>query len=274
MPELFGNQERKIQEALNQAKRLELQQKYGARFPEGSALPPEVEEQWLNNIEEFERQYEHSREITVREFLGNPTFPALEDLPPGNLEEELASALDFLAHNDIAVDCLAEVSNEDLYRFVTVELMQADINDVRIPGMTHHFIYEEFHPNDELDAKSSAEHFLAGLFARDEQRIMETFPREDGDPSTAAVRRCLKSDIQLFYSRFAAFPHHEFDCTDCRLDGDYATVNLQIRWVGLLSGSLQEVSYDGNCEIRLTKSPYGLYDALQARFRGFSQERQ
>lgn len=272
MAESAREKEQKIQAALNQARKLELREKYGACFSEESDLPPDIEEQWLKNIEEFERQHELAREIKVLEFLGNPAFPPLDTIPRDKLAEELAHALEFLAYHDVVVDCLANVPDEDLYRFVTTELMQAGIEDIRIPGMTHHFIYEEFHPNDEFDAKSSAEYFLSELFARDEQRTMESLPKDDLDnPVKAAERSALRNDIQSFYSRYAAFSHHEFECTDCRLDGEYAVVHLQIGWVGLSKDSLNEVSFKGTCEIRLRKSPYGLYDVLQARFPGFSE---
>jgi len=268
------SKEQKIQEALNQAKKRELAEKYGAHFSEFSKLPPEVEEQWLNNIEEFERQYQNSREITVRQFLGNPSFPLLEELPPEKVEEELASVLEYFAVHDVAVDCLAEVPNEELYRFVTTELMQAGINDVRIPGWTQHYIYEEFHPNDEYDATSSAKYFLSGLFARDEKVVMCNLPKEAVDDPTEVTQRLRLMDaIRLFHSRFTSFPHHDCECTGCRLDGEYAVVKLDIRWVGLRSNSLETVSFKGICEIRLRKSPYGLYDVLQASIPGFPEGR-
>ena len=272
MDESSLNNQQKIQEALNQAKKAELEQKYGARFSELSKLPPEVEEQWLNNIEEFERQFRNSRDITVREFLGSPAFPLMEDLPAGSLEEEISNVLDFLDFNDIAVDCLAEVADEDFYRFLTTELMEAEISDVRMPGWTHRYIYEEFHPNDEYDAKSSAEYFLAGLFARGNEEAMQHLSKDEGVGAIARREVLqLKNDIQSFYSRFASFPHHEFECTDCRLEGEYAMVTLHVKWTGLRSTALEVASFDGIAEIRLRKSPYGMYDVLQARIPGFPE---
>ncbi|MEX1137708.1 MAG: hypothetical protein WEF53_00005 [Bacteroidota bacterium] len=271
MAESPRDKEQQIQAALNQAKKLELQQKYGAHFSEASNLPPDVEGQWLNYIEEFERQFEHSREITVREFLGNPAFQLLGGLLPEKLGSELSSVLEFLDLHGVVVDCVAEVSDEELYRFVTTEFLDAEISDIRIPGMTHHFIYEEFHPNDEYDAKSSAENFLSDLFAREEEWVMHHLPKEEeAGPAASGGAHSLKNDIHSFYSRFASFPHHEVECTNCRLDGEFAIVNLNVRWVGLRSDSLEKVSYSGTCKIRLRKSPYGLYDVLQANIPGFS----
>jgi hypothetical protein len=50
-----------IQRALNEAKKQELREKYGAEFhARDGDIPPEVEGRWLREIEEFERQFEYA----------------------------------------------------------------------------------------------------------------------------------------------------------------------------------------------------------------------
>src|SRR3989304_5174624 len=94
---LFNEEQERIQKALNEAKKRELQEKYGAQFSEDrSALPPDIESQWLNHIEEFERQFEHAGRVTLQKFLGNPTFTPLAEIPPDRLESEHRYAFGFL----------------------------------------------------------------------------------------------------------------------------------------------------------------------------------
>lgn len=151
----FDEEQRRIQKALNQAKRRELEKKYGAHFSEGeSKAPPHIESEWLNYIEEFERQFENAKRTKIQEFLGFPTFKPIDDIPRERLEAELNSVEEFLSLHDISVDCLADVSDEDFYRFLTTELIDEEIDDISIEGMQHCFIYEEFHPNDEHDTKT------------------------------------------------------------------------------------------------------------------------
>jgi len=113
--------------------------------------------------EEFERQFENAKRISIRELLGSPTFRSIDEIPPEKLEAEVDRVLELLSRIDVVVDCLADVPDADLYRFLTTELVNEEIDDIKIEGMKHCFIYEEFHPNDEYDAKSSAEHFLRDL---------------------------------------------------------------------------------------------------------------
>jgi hypothetical protein len=33
-----------------------------------------------------------------------------------------------------------------MYRFLVTELLEEMMDDIRIPGMTHNFLYDDFHP--------------------------------------------------------------------------------------------------------------------------------
>jgi hypothetical protein len=83
------DRERRIQRALNDAKRRDLEQRYGMQSPHTDAeIQPELEGEFLNYVEEFERQYAAAKRTTVREMAGSPEVKPLSDLTP----EELDSA--------------------------------------------------------------------------------------------------------------------------------------------------------------------------------------
>ncbi|MEZ4823872.1 MAG: hypothetical protein R2942_16295 [Ignavibacteria bacterium] len=42
-------------------------------------------------------------------------------------------------------------------------MFQEEITDIRIKGMRHHFIYEEFHPN-QYDIKEDVKNLLESIF--------------------------------------------------------------------------------------------------------------
>ncbi|MEX1276757.1 MAG: hypothetical protein WEE20_12545, partial [Bacteroidota bacterium] len=228
---------------------------------------------WLNYIEEFERQFEHAGRVSLQQFLGNPTFTPLAEIPPDRLESELGNVMEFLSLHDIGVDCLAEVSNEELYRFITSELIHQEIDDIRIEGMRHCFIYEEFHPNDEYDAKQFAESFLFHLFDRHEEyAIHDVAEDEVYDPAGNRItREEMAGLIRSFHSRYAALTNHTSACTGCSLDGEYATVSFQTEWSGLRAGSMEPASMNGVSELRMKKSPYGGYDVVRVNVPGFME---
>lgn len=271
----FDEERERIQKALNEAKKREIEEKYGARFSDGeSKLPPEAEAQWLNYITEFERQFENAKRISIRKRLGSPTFRSLDEIPPQELEAEIDRVLDLLSRIDVAVDCVAEVPDEDFYRFLTTELIDEEIDDITIEGMRHCFIYEEFHPNDEYDAKGGAEDFLWSLFGRYEEYAARAFSEDEVyDPvGRRTTRTAMQDAIRSFYKSYAVFTGNKFECTACSLDGDYARVTLQGEWSGLKAGSLEPESHKGECVFRMKKSPYGGYDMIQANIPGFINE--
>jgi hypothetical protein len=144
------NQEDRIQRALNEAKKRELEEKYGAHFGEGeSKLPPELEAEWLSHIEEFERQYQNADRVTVRAFVGNPDLKPVAEIPPDQVQSEVENLLEILESNSITVHFDRKITAEETYRFLSEELMNQEIDNIRIEGMSHNFIYSEFHPEDE-----------------------------------------------------------------------------------------------------------------------------
>ena len=62
--------------------------------------------------------------------------------------------------NQVCLDTICEVEDKELYRFITEELFQEEIDDMRIPGMFSHYTYEEFHPNHEYDLQRYTTEFI------------------------------------------------------------------------------------------------------------------
>jgi hypothetical protein len=137
-----------IQRLLNDAKRADLEERYGMHFVRAanSTLPPEVEGEWLDHIAEFERLLESADEIPLRQFVGYPEARALADLPASEVETELTRLLETLYQHDIVIDFPDEVEAAEAYRFIVEELLDEEIADIRMPGTRKHFVYEEFRP--------------------------------------------------------------------------------------------------------------------------------
>ena len=136
-----------LERSLIEEKKRAMEAEFGCHFGGGnSSIPPELEWDWLHYIEEFERQFRQNRETTVRRFVGNPAVRPLSELSDGQIAGELARLLDLLAGNSIIVHFTGPLSAGEMYRFVAEELLDEEMDDIRIPGMTHNFLYEDFHP--------------------------------------------------------------------------------------------------------------------------------
>ncbi len=270
--EIFDETNDKIQRTLNEAKKKEMEEKFGAAFGGTSEkLPPEIESQWLHNIEEFERQHENAKMISVREFVGNPSFKPLNEIIEEDLSQELDSVLDFLSDHGINVDFIANVPDAEAYRFITEELMDHETEDIHMEGWTTNFIFEEFHPNFELDAKQFAEEFLWHLFDRKLDYALHNFAEDEtyGSDGNRIELSGMKSRIEQFYSRFAAFPSSKHTVIDCKIvSEESAVVRLNSEWSGLLADTMEHRSFSGITEVKMKRSPYGGCDVVQANVIG------
>lgn len=148
-------------------KKKELSENFGGVFDGGGEVSPEVEGEWLNYIEEFEKPFENARYISVWEYIGKPVYKPLEELTG---EEELYCELEHLfelmGQHRVYLDTLRDVEVKELYRFITDDLFTHEMNDIRIEGMNHNFIYEEFYPNAEVDIEQAVDHFLKGTMGK------------------------------------------------------------------------------------------------------------
>lgn len=62
----FNDEEQRIRRALNESKKRELEEKYGEHFSEPNPeLSPDMESQWLNNIEELKKMEALINEINL-----------------------------------------------------------------------------------------------------------------------------------------------------------------------------------------------------------------
>jgi hypothetical protein len=75
---------------------------------DSSKLSSEAKNEWLEDVLEFERQFENAKTITVRERIGNPIVRPIEEVPMYEMEEVVDNLLGLLYENAIAVDFLGE----------------------------------------------------------------------------------------------------------------------------------------------------------------------
>lgn len=266
------SKEEKIQRILNDKKRQELAERYGAAFGEGDAsLPADMEAEWLDYVEEFERQFEDSSRVTVREYLGYPIVVSLPSIAPQFLEAELNQLLEFMYLHGVAVHFLSDVEDGEAYRFIVDELFEEEIDDIRIPGMTTNFIYEEFHPNDEYDAKIWAQDFLFSLFGHHREGIEIALCREE--LYTAGGLPISHDDmmhkINAFFARHPSIVDTQIEPLTCTLEGDYADVDVATTWTSVRTDPDDQWQYCGRSSFRLKRSDYGGWDVVKAKVVGF-----
>lgn len=174
----------------NELKKLKLSAEFGAKFYENddANLPPYIESQFLNYVQQYEEAAARKESKKINEALGNPVFKAKETLTDTELHAELSKILEFINLHHINLDVMHKVDDREIYRFITEELIEEELNIFGVPGMTTCFIYEEFYPNHEEDVKRYCVEFLNSLFNKKFEYMHYNIAQEmliNGEKTTA-----------------------------------------------------------------------------------------
>ena len=257
----------------NELKKRDLTEKYGASFSNiNDDLSPEIENIWLNNIEEFEKQYEKAKLTTVWEYIGKPEYRKITEINESEISPRLNELFDLLDKNNISLDTICDVEEKELYRFITDELFEHEMDDMRIPGMTSCFIYEEFHPNAKNEIERAIDYFFRVTMAKmkniggegydllyiDEQNFC------DIDGNTIDKEKVIKS-INTFLDSFDSLSIVTYDVKSLAINKEEedACVDFHICYRGVFDGTAQYVEYKGDGSFKLHPSEYGGWSIYQ-----------
>lgn len=248
----------RIQKSLSQAKRDKLHTEYGMEFEyTNPGLSPEVENEWLDYVLEFERQFERAGYITIRERIGNRPIQPLSDLPLNVVGEAVTVLLDLLAAHGIAVDFLGDVDELEAYRYLTEELLDEEMDDISIEGMMTHFT----HSTPEYDVQMWVESFVRDLFTHEKEYFLPGLATQplfnaQGEPITASQ---FQQTIEAVWERLPPINKVGIEPVVTQVEGDEAKVWAVISWNdGVRKFKGQVESY-----FRLQPSPYTGWDVVQ-----------
>jgi hypothetical protein len=140
----------------NEFLKMKLMLEQGAQFgtmQTDGELPADIENQFLRNIMEFEKQSAEQKMIKVFDKIERPNhFKPVNEIPDDEIENAWNELDAYLNKYDIDLSvCSPNISHRELYRFTTEELFDHEMNDMNVPGMTTCFTYDEFYPDDKYD---------------------------------------------------------------------------------------------------------------------------
>jgi hypothetical protein len=251
-------------EAANALKRLDLELNYDAVFFEGNGdLPPEILGAWLDNIKLFEDQSKNVSMITVHDFIGAPAFRRLEDIPSGELPQEIERVLEDLAEHAISIDRPDYISDADYYTFLTGKLMDTEMEDMRIPGMIHGFIFSEIDPEHPAVAINAARDILEEIL-----KLKHPFPAYHILDETSTMKgKDLGREIEVFRRAFTKLKLQKFEPKSHDLKEDLCLLHFFIAYEGKIeSGEKLKFSGQGNSLLRMK---YGFWCLEDINFPGF-----
>jgi len=260
------------QRSLNEQKRRFLEEQFGARFPDiPSKLSPEAEGEWLDYITEFERQFAANGQITLREFVGNPDVRPLTAIPPDELPAATETLLELLTRNNVEVQFDREVSDAEAYRFITEELFNEMMDNIRIDQMMHTFMYDDYHPDEVTHIRNDAEGFLNDVFARRRKCVWMALSQEN---PIACMGQQMSLDqfmqaLESFYRGISSFTSHHVQILSVEPGAPHSQVTAAVTWTGISSDRTKPVGASGIATLRFAVSPYGGWDIVHVSVPGW-----
>jgi hypothetical protein len=265
--EKFSDNEDEHLRIENELLRLKLSAQYGDAFKMESdaALSPEIENQFLKNIMQFEAHFQsgENKTITVYDKIGKPAYKTFDELKTGTVEKEMEALMLLLNDHGLVVDFLdGPYSHELMYRFITEELFLEEVDDIDVPGMMYNFVYEDFHPNDRAEIEKNTH----GFFKHWCSASFDEYANEmDHQIVTARGEQLSREEA---YTRIKLFS----DCfLEFKNDG-YNIINIQVdeqpdgNALGYSEGMYR---YDGileSGEVQHFGGPYKLYMRREDNF--------
>jgi hypothetical protein len=246
----------------NELKKLKLSAEYGADFKDvamDQQLPEEIEGQFLDYIQQWEEQYARRERITVFDFVSRPEWRPIADLSEEEILQELSRIEGVFDQNGIQLTMLCEVSASEVYRFVTEELFPEEIDNIRIPGMKHSFIYEDFHPNHEYDIRNRCEEVIQHMTDGKERDMAPWGLAEEVLYGAVLLTKNEVSEkLGEFSKSFSRFNLDELSFTEIQVSsaGDEAKAVCCLRYSGIPAGGDAVLHYTDYCEFFL-KNSYG-----------------
>lgn len=147
---------------------LKLKAEFGTECTKGiEDIPPEVVNEFLQSVYEFEHKFREPRPlISIYEKTGKPLFRKADAVPEKEIHAELKKVRELLNRHQLELDILGQYPDRQIYKFITEEFLYHQMDDLDMKGYVHHFCYEDFHPNYELEIRQRATEFVTQWFGR------------------------------------------------------------------------------------------------------------
>ncbi|MEO9147360.1 MAG: hypothetical protein ABI237_17560 [Ginsengibacter sp.] len=178
----------------------------GAWFGGEGGLPPEIENQFLKNVMEFEKTNANTKPGTIYDILGNPVFEEESSLDEEKFQIEFSRLNGLLEEYGIHVGFNREREDRFKYNFITQELFTRE-TFTPVKGMVTAFLYEEFYPDHELEITELTDRFLTDFFERDLNTDTYYINEQIVHPEGQLIPR--EDIIKRFLSMYEAIPEFE-----------------------------------------------------------------
>lgn len=261
----------------NEFLKMKIAVQHGGKYGEMDGLPPEIENQFLKTVLEFESRLGSDPNLKkIGDILGNPQWTPSADMLDVDLEVAIDEVNKRLNKHAMKIDFLASYPNRVIYEFLIGEMMEYETDvSFHMEGMTMNLIYEEFHPNHAYDIENGAKFFVENWFKKEVDGLAQLLP--DGIPvemNEVLLKNDVVKKISNLFDAFEAFK----DCAYYFLQTSYdfeedapqgmAYVEGGMRYTAVLENG-EEMMFEGDMKLYFSCQGYG-WDLMFFNLPGFN----
>ncbi|HET7116217.1 MAG TPA: hypothetical protein VFI29_06985 [Hanamia sp.] len=262
--EKFSNDPEENLRMQNDFLKMKMMLESGARFGGNDGeLPPEIENEWLKNIMEFEKANADSKAAKIFDLLGKPFFEDELNLNEKIFKNEFSRLQKLLKNHGIKVEFNRERNDRFKYHFITKELFDHATTFMPVKGMTTYFLYEEFQPDHELDIKNLTGQFLNDYFEKkldeDSSYIGNHFVEPNGN---VLSKEELMKQFLAAYDVFMKIENTSFTIENIDFELNEESVDGQ-QGMGFSEGEIRyDIVFKGG-ELKKIFGPFKIYFSLR-----------
>lgn len=217
----------------------------GAEFhtPEDAPeISSELENKFLRDIIEFEKQFEQDKRITIYDKVGRPTqFKPVNEIPDSGIDDAWYQLHHYMFEHGIEISALSpKVTVRELYRFTTEELFDHETEDINIPDMISGFIYDEFYPDYEYENTNAAVECLQQIFKKSNANFQVLASKITLNTNTNISPEDFKMRINQFKDAFDELELHNAEADSCVIEEITCTIKGMYAATGFLGHEKME----------------------------------
>jgi hypothetical protein len=241
MEEFENMDEQEKLKAENDFLKMKMMLERGAEFEkteEGNELPADIENQFLKNIMEFEKQFDQHKITTIYDKIGQPKqFKPVNEIAENEIEAAWDALHNYMQEHGVELSATSpKVTARELYRFTTEELFDHQTDDIDMPGMISGFIYDEFYPDYEYDnTRYALDDCIKLIFEKEQVDYMPNLSKKITLNNHKDLNEeHFKDIINQFKDAFDDIVLHSAEATSCTIEETTCTVKGSYSATGLI----------------------------------------
>jgi hypothetical protein len=263
-----GNEEELRKE--NEVLLKKLQDEFGeSHHMSTEGLSESIRNEFLKYVYEMEKQFKEGVKLSIYKIIGEPKYRRHFELSDDDLVAELDKFQELLYKHQIEIVCLYEVTDRELYRFITEELFLEETEVINIEGVYTNYIYEEFHPNDQEDMKADTRSFVNDILQNRLHPEFNTLNNLVEKRDGSLIRReevCIL--LAEHFTNFSFCHLTELRINEVTIEGNNAVVNFFLSYEVIDHNSVMQV-FAGNGNLGFIQEDGTCWRIKQVHVPGF-----